>query len=166
MRKYSPYSNSVADPLPTCKRPPPPKLVVERLDPSLPMPQYAREGDSGFDVYAAWNDVWANCWEPVLIPLGIRAEIPEGYEIQIRPRSSVGLSGVIILNSPGTIDAGYRGEWKIPMMSTKIHHNQMFRRGERIAQAVLAPVTRANIVEGVVSTDTERSTNGFGSTGR
>ena len=145
---------------------PNPTLTIERLDPTLPMPQYAHGDDSGFDVYAAWNDVWADCWQPVLVPLGIRAEIPEGYEIQIRPRSSIGLSGVIILNSPGTIDAGYRGEWKIPMMSMKMHHNQMFRRGEKIAQAVLAPVTRANIVEGVVSVDTERGTDGFGSTGR
>ena len=140
-------------------------LIIERIDTSLPMPTYAHEGDAGFDLYAAEN-VHLNLGETVLVKTGVRMCIPDGYEIQIRPRSSMAKEGVICPNSPGTVDAGYRGEIFVPLHL--IEHNSLMGipKGKRIAQAVLAPVTRANIVEGTVDTDTERGTGGFGSTGK
>lgn len=150
--------------------PPPPKLVVERLDPSLPMPQYAREGDSGFDLYASTDPEYqvihcrVEMQEMVQVPLGVRAHIPEGYEVQIRPRSGYTSDGLVV--QFGTIDSGYRGEWIANVLNTTDYRVFKINHGIKLAQAVLAPVTRADIVEGVVSTDTDRGTGGFGSTGR
>lgn len=138
------------------------RLVIERLDDSLPMPQYAREGDSGFDLSSAedWVIGPGLCEK---ISTGLRFHIPEGYEVQIRPRSSLSILGLPA--QFGTIDQGYRGE-VIVILANISKGTKRIRKGERIAQAVLTPVTRANIVEGVVSTDTERGEGGFGSTGR
>jgi dUTP pyrophosphatase len=140
-------------------------LTIERLDPSLPMPKYAKEGDSGFDLHMSLrgSDLLVHHQDTVKIPTGVRCCIPDGYELQIRPRSSMNHKGLIA--NFGTVDAGYRGELQVSI--TNVGNSTMkLRHGDRIAQAVLAPVTRANIVEGVVSTDTERGTVGFGSTVR
>jgi len=141
-----------------------PDLIIERLDPSLPMPKYAKEGDAGFDLYAA-ESIPDMARIPYVMSTGIRVHIPKGYELQIRSRSSLASNGVFVVNSPGTIDEGYRGEIKVILGQTG-DRGVFINKGDRIAQAVLAPVTRANIVEGVVSTDTERGEAGFGSTGR
>tara|TARA_R110002020_G_scaffold77802_2_gene196308 strand:- start:129 stop:548 length:420 start_codon:yes stop_codon:yes gene_type:complete len=137
-------------------------LIIERLDPSLPMPTYAREGDSAMDLYAA-KDMDLGGDQRGLMPLGIKMNIPNGYEVQIRPRS--GLTKMCLDVKFGTVDSGYRGE-----LMTNIHNcsgnTAKIKKGMRICQAVLAPVTRANIVEGTVNTDTERGEGGFGSTGR
>ena len=146
-----------------------PELIIERLDPLVPMPKYAREGDSGMDL-CAWPDEdggeLCHPGEVLKMPTALRAQIPEGYEIQIRPRSGYATNYKIVpINSPGTIDSGYRGEWFIPV----INHGEstvLVNRGDKIAHAVLVPVTQAIIVEGVVSNDTERCEAGFGSTGR
>jgi len=145
-----------------------PTLTIERLDPSLPMPQYAKEGDSGFDLYAFLdlNDGDMLVLDPqstYKVCLGIRAAIPEGWEAQVRPRSSMSARGITV--QLGTIDSGYRGMWYASITNTSDTPYALMHL-DRIAQAVLAPVTRANIVEGVVSTDTERGEAGFGSTGR
>ena len=149
-----------------------PKLIIERLDPSVPMPKYAREGDSGFDLHVGSRGVektFEGGWfqiqpgRTVQVAMGVRADIPEGYEVQIRPRSGKASKGLVA--QFGTVDSGYRGEWMVIL-----HNNTTEVRtvdsGDRIAQAVLVPVTQANIVEGAVSTDTERGEAGFGSTGR
>ena len=150
-----------------------PDLIIERLDPSLPMPKYAKEGDAGFDLcyYAAdmgradfrTGDLSVGPHQMVKIHTGIRAQIPEGYEVQIRPRS--GKTGEGLVAQFGTVDAGYRGWWYVNLLNTS-GSNIFVYNFDRIAQAVLAPVTRASIVEGVVSVDTERGEGGFGSTGR
>lgn len=139
-----------------------PELIIERLNDEVEMPRYAKEGDSGFDLSSTedWVIGPGLCEK---ISTGLRFHIPEGYEVQIRPRS-----GLSILGLPaqfGTIDQGYRGE-VIVILANISKGTKRIRKGERIAQAVLVPVTQANIVEGVVSTDTERGEAGFGSTGR
>lgn len=138
------------------------RLVIERLDPSLPMPTYAHEGDSAMDLYAA-KDMNLKGNQRGLMPLGIKMVIPDGYEVQLRPRS--GLTKMCLDVKFGTIDSGYRGEWM-----TNIHNcsgnTAKIKKGMRVCQAVLAPVTRANIVEGKVENDTDRGEGGFGSTGR
>lgn len=133
----------------------------------LEPPSYAHESDAGFDVRAAIHKdgLWVSADRVVDVPTGLRFEIPDGYELQIRPRS--GLSEHIrILNAPGTIDAGYRGEIivRIAAQPWTAYH---LKRGERIAQAVLAPVYRA-LFEKVpyVSSDTARGEGRFGSTGK
>lgn len=133
----------------------------------IELPSYAHHGDAGFDLRAAVpaDGLWIGPNGVVDIPTGLRFEIPDGYEIQIRPRSGLSKS-LRILNSPGTVDYGYRGEVMIRVAAqpwTTVH----IKRGDRIAQAVLAPVYRA-ILERIpeVSNDTARGEGGFGSTGR
>ena len=138
-------------------------LEHDDLDP----PAYAHEGDAGFDLRAAVPEKGIMLTEasaPVWIPTGLRFDIPPGYELQIRPRS--GLSQFVrILNAPGTIDAGYIGEVKVLM---HVQTNQYYRikRNERIAQAVLAPVYRADLQPvSTIDKQTARGDGGFGSTG-
>ena len=137
-------------------------LIVQRIDPTLPLPTYAREGDSGFDLRAD-DDYVLNPHKAEKIGTGLLFHIPEGYEVQIRPRSS--MSSIGLPAQFGTVDNGYRGE-VVVILANLNEGTRLIRKGDRIAQAVLAPVTQANIVEGVVSTDTERGEGGFGSTGR
>ena len=143
--------------------PDPHTLTIERLDTSLPMPTYAHEGDSGFDLYVSQGMVIEKHGTEVY-PTGIKCVIPEGYELQIRPRSS--MSKVGLLAHFGTVDAGYRGEIMVTLTELHGKTDGCINKGTRIAQAVLAPVTRAHIVEGVVACDTERGEGGFGSTGK
>ena len=142
-------------------------IALTRLDHGhgLPMPSYATEGAAGLDVVAA---------EHVLIPPGGRhavatgfaIAIPEGYEVQVRPRSGLALKyGVTCLNTPGTIDADYRGEVKIILANLGTTVVEL-ARGERIAQLVPAPVQRAAFVEVAELDETARGAGGFGSTGR
>lgn len=142
------------------------RLVIERIDPSLPMPTYAHGGDAGFDLYAALKSVKCvdlQSHDTMKIPTGIRMVIPEGYEVQIRPRSSKASEGLVA--QFGTVDCGYRGQLFINL-TNNTESVKVVWYGDRIAQAVLTPVTRANIVEGNVENDTERGEGGFGSTGR
>ncbi len=131
------------------------------------MPGYASEAASGLDLLAAVS-------EPVelapggrqLIPTGISIALPAGYEAQVRPRSGLALKhGVALLNSPGTIDADYRGEIAVIL----VNHGQAsfsIARGDRIAQLVVAPVTRLAWAESDRLPDSQRGTSGFGSTGQ
>jgi len=130
-----------------------------------PMPRYAKEGDAGMDICAA-EDVTlrAFCWGAV--PTGIYMEIPEGYECQIRSRSGLAAKyGVFVLNSPGTIDSGYRGEVKV-ILKNDDHRPYEIEKGDRIAQMVFAPVTTASITEVTELSETERGEGGLGSTGK
>lgn len=129
-------------------------------------PSYAHEGDAGFDIRAAVPEhgVQLDAQAVFDVPTGLRFEIPEGYELQIRPRS--GLSkDVVILNAPGTVDAGYRGELFI-RISARPGKVVLITRGMRVAQAVLAPVYRADLQRtDEISCDTTRGEGKFGSTG-
>ena len=131
----------------------------------LPAPTYATEGAAGLDVVAA-EDVTLGPGERHAVATGFSIAIPEGYEVQVRPRSGLALKhGITCLNTPGTIDHDYRGEVKVILANLGADPFEV-RRGERIAQLVPAPVLRANFREVEALTETSRGAGGFGSTGR
>jgi len=133
----------------------------------LPLPSRATEGSSGYDLRAAiGRDVTIAPGERVLIPTGFSIAVPNGYEAQIRPRSGLALEhGIVLPNAPGTIDADYRGELKVIVMNAGADAF-VVRRGDRIAQMVIAPVIRAEWDEVSALESTERGSGGFGHTGR
>jgi dUTP pyrophosphatase len=130
------------------------------------IPQYATLGSSGFDLYACISEPIAIQKGYVhIIPVGIKVDIPEGFEIQIRPRSGLAAKeGVTVLNAPATIDQDFRGEIKVILISHV--KNVVIEPGMRIAQGVLCPVIRASFVQVEELSDTQRGEGGFGSTGK
>ena len=131
----------------------------------LPAPAYATEGAAGLDVVAAENLILAP-GQRYGVATGFAIAIPEGYEVQVRPRSGLALKhGVTCLNTPGTIDHDYRGEVKVILANLGSEPFEV-RRGERIAQLVPAPVLRADFREVVELSETSRGVGGFGSTGQ
>ena len=131
----------------------------------LPLPAYATTGAAGMDVVAA-EDVALAPGERAAVATGFAIAIPEGFEVQVRPRSGLALKhGLTCLNTPGTIDADYRGEVKVILANLGSEPFEV-RRGERIAQLVPAAVTAATLVEVDALDDTDRGLGGFGSTGR
>ncbi|RKF21651.1 dUTP diphosphatase [Altericroceibacterium spongiae] len=141
-------------------------VQIRRLDhgEGLPLPHYATAGAAGMDVHAA-EDVTLEPGARHPVATGFALAIPEGYEIQVRPRSGLALKhAVTVPNTPGTIDSDYRGELKIIMIN---HGNEAFAiaRGDRVAQLVLAPVIQAVWSEVEELDQTERGDKGFGSTG-
>ncbi len=134
-------------------------------------PQYATAGSSGFDLRAnLTEDVLVKSGTRAVIPTGLFFEIPENFEIQVRPRSGLAAkNGVTVLNTPGTIDADYRGEIKVILINLG-DEDFIISHGDRIAQGVVAAVTAKNIIKltkvAEISTDTERGEGGFGSTGK
>lgn len=131
----------------------------------LALPAYATSGAAGMDVLSA-EDVVLTPGMRHAVATGLSMAIPEGYEIQVRPRSGLAFKhGVTVPNTPGTIDSDYRGELKVLMIN---HGSEDFviKRGERVAQLVLAPVTQARWDEVEKLDDTDRGSGGFGSTGR
>lgn len=147
-----------------------PSLVVVRLPHSdgLPLPAYETEGAAGMDLRAAVAEDRPLIILPgrrALVPTGLVFEIPAGYEGQVRPRSGLALkNGITCLNTPGTIDSDYRGEVKVLLVNLG-DAPFVIRRGERIAQLVVAPVSRATLVERKSARATARGAGGFGSTG-
>ncbi len=130
----------------------------------LPLPAYATSGAAGMDVVAA-EDVTLEAGARYPVATGLALAIPQGYEIQVRPRSGLALKhGITVPNTPGTIDSDYRGELKIIMIN---HGTEPFAiaRGDRVAQLVLAPVVQAAWAEVEELDATERGSGGFGSTG-
>ena len=132
----------------------------------LPLPAYATAGAAGMDLLAAVTDKLVIApGERVLVPLGLCIALPPGYELQIRPRSGLALRhGIVLPNSPGTIDEDYRGELQVIVLNAGDVPFAV-ERGTRIAQAVLAPVLRARWHEVPSLDDTARGSGGFGSTG-
>jgi len=130
------------------------------------IPLYATGGSAGADLFAAVEeDVILSPGERKLIPSGIRIEIPYGYEAQIRPRSGLAAKyGITLVNTPGTIDSDYRGEIKIIMINLG-KENFIIKRGDRIAQMIIAPVVKALFTNEASLNRTERGDGGFGSTG-
>ncbi len=135
----------------------------------LPLPAYQTQGAAGLDLLAALNVQSPMILAPgarALVPTGLIIELPLGYEAQVRPRSGLALnSGVTVLNSPGTIDSDYRGEVRVILANLGQAPFEI-RRGERIAQLVISPVTRAELIEVGEVTNTARGEGGFGSTGK
>ena len=132
----------------------------------LPLPSYATEGAAGMDLLAAvMSPIVIPPGARMLVPTGLRIAIPPGYELQVRPRSGLALkNGIVLPNSPGTIDEDYRGELGVIVMNAGDAPFTV-ERGMRIAQAVIAPVVRAAWREVAELPDTMRGTGGFGSTG-
>mgnify|MGYP000317694244 CR=1 FL=1 len=131
------------------------------------LPHYATDGAAGMDIRAhLTGPVTLNPLERKLIPSGIFMEIPEGYEIQIRPRSGLALkNGITCLNTPGTIDSDYRGELKILLINLS-NEPQVISNNDRIAQLILAKVEKAEILPVQQLNETERAAGGFGHTGK
>ena len=142
------------------------KVKVLEHGKGLPLPKYQTELSSGMDMYAAVKENFVlKKGEVEAIPTGLIFSIPKGYEIQIRPRSGLALKhGITCLNTPGTIDADYRGEIKV-ILANLGKEDFVIKRGMRIAQAVLCPVYQARLKEVEEIDSTERGSGGFGSTG-
>ena len=133
----------------------------------IPLPSYATKGSSGLDVYAALEKpITLSCGGIEMVPTNISVEIPEGYEIQVRPRSGLAAKhGIGILNSPGTIDSDYRGEIKIIIINFG-KEDFIIQPAERIAQLVVSKIYTAKFVETEELNNTKRGEGGFGHTGR
>jgi len=144
------------------------EIVVKRLPHAegLPLPSYATAGAAGFDLLAAVTEPLVIApGARALVPTGLCVALPEGHELQVRPRSGLALKhGIVLPNSPGTIDEDYRGEVQVIVMNAG-EAPFTVERGTRIAQGVLAPVTRATWREAEALPDTARGAGGFGSTG-
>jgi dUTP pyrophosphatase len=142
-----------------------PVLEVRRLDPALPLPSYAHPGDAGLDLHAADATV-LQPGQRALVPTGIAVAIPDGWAGFVHPRSGLAVDhGVTVLNAPGTIDAGYRGEVRVALVNLGDAPVEL-AHGQRIAQLVLLPVARAEVRAVERLSDTARGDGGFGSTGR
>tara|TARA_R110002072_G_scaffold43921_3_gene123248 strand:+ start:1156 stop:1590 length:435 start_codon:yes stop_codon:yes gene_type:complete len=132
-----------------------------------PLPHYATNASAGVDLRANLSEsISLLGGEKTIVPTGLFLEIPEGYEAQVRPRSGLAYKhGITVLNSPGTIDADYRGEIKVLLVNLS-KETFVIEDGERIAQMVFAKHEQATWIETEVLTDTERGSGGFGSTGK
>lgn len=140
-------------------------VLIQRLDPELPLPGYAHPGDAGADLCTA-IDVVLEPGERALVPTGIAIALPDGYAAFVHPRSGLAHEfGVSIVNAPGTVDAGYRGEIKISLINHDRTSPVAFRRGDRIAQLVVQQVERARFHEVERLPGSARGEGGHGSTG-
>jgi len=141
------------------------EVLIRRLDPGLPLPASAHPGDAGVDLYAA-SDVDLSPGERAVVRTGIAIALPDGYAAFVHPRSGLAARhGVTLVNAPGTIDAGYRGEIAVTMINTDRDAAVSFRRGDRIAQLVIQRIERAVFCEVSNLPGSARGAGGFGSTG-
>lgn len=141
------------------------RLPVRRLYPDLPLPSYAHDGDAGLDLYSA-QDLTLQPHERALLSTGIAVAIPDGFAGFVQPRSGLAVrTGLSFVNSPGLIDAHYRGEIKIIVVNMDPRTPISIRRGDKVAQLVVQPVVRCEVVEQDELDDTVRGERGFGSTG-
>lgn len=140
-------------------------LKVKRLHEDAIIPSYAKAGDAGMDLHSI-ESVGIPAGERGLVKTGISIELPKGYEAQVRPRSGLALKkGISVLNTPGTIDEGYRGE--VGVILINLGSEIVFiKKGDRIAQMVINKVESVNVEEVELLSDTERGSGGFGSTGK
>ena len=140
-------------------------VLITRLDPGVPLPAYARPGDAGADLAAA-EDVSLAPGERALVRTGIAIALPTGYAAFVHPRSGLAAKhGVTLVNAPGTIDAGYRGEIKVILLNTDATRPVSLRRGDRIAQLVVQRVENVTFREVPALPGSDRGEGGFGSTG-
>lgn len=137
-----------------------------RLDPDLPPPAYAHPGDAGADLRSR-ADVTLGPGERCLVPTGVALALPEGYVGLVHPRSGLAARhGVTVVNAPGTVDAGYRGEILVNLLNTDREHAVELRRGDRIAQLVVQRVSHATFVDVDSLPDSVRGATGHGASGR
>jgi dUTP pyrophosphatase len=141
------------------------EVLIKRLDPSVPMPSYAKGGDAGADI-ATRIDFTLKAGERMLVPTGISIALPNGYVALVHPRSGLAIKyGVSMVNTPGTVDAGFRGELQVILINHDLTESVSFKKGDRIAQLVIQQVERAEFVEVIQLPGSDRATGGFGSTG-
>jgi dUTP pyrophosphatase len=142
------------------------EVLITRLDPDLPLPRYAKGGDAGADIVSR-IDITLAPGERALVPTGIAIALPDGYVALVHPRSGLAIKhGVTMVNAPGTVDAGYRGELQCILINHDKSESVSFKRGDRIAQLVIQKVERAEFVEVRELPGSGRGSGGFGSTGR
>lgn len=142
------------------------EILIKRLSDKVVLPKYETEGSSGLDLAAHLNEsVEIKPGSTAIIPTGLAVSIPKNFEIQIRPRSGLAAKNQIsVLNTPGTIDADYRGELKVILINLSAK-SFLVENGARIAQMILCPVFKADLKEVKTLDDTKRGSGGFGSTG-
>ena len=142
------------------------KIQINKLSNEVSIPKYETPGSSGMDLAAYIEAVIIiNPGDKALIPTGFSLSIPQGYEVQIRPRSGLAAKkGITVLNTPGTIDSDYRGEIKVILINLS-KDKFTIKNGDRIAQMIVCPVIQARLEEVQELSDTARGTGGFGSTG-
>jgi dUTP pyrophosphatase len=141
------------------------EVLLSRIDVGLPRPAYAHPGDAGADLFTA-VDLTLGPGERALVPTGVALALPDGFVALVHPRSGLAAKhGVSIVNTPGTIDAGYRGEIKVLLINHDRFTAVSFRRGDRIAQLVIQRFERARFVEVETLPDSARGDGGYGSTG-
>jgi len=141
------------------------KILIKRLDPTVPLPSYAKDGDAGADL-ATRIDFTINPGERMLVPTGISIALPNGYVALVHPRSGLAIKhGISMVNTPGTVDAGYRGELQVILINHDLTQPVSFKKGDRIAQLVIQKVERADFVEVSDLPGSDRAAGGFGSTG-
>jgi dUTP pyrophosphatase len=141
-------------------------VLLQRLDPGVPVPAYAHPGDAGVDLVTT-VDAEVPAGERVLLPTGIAIALPEGYAAFVHPRSGLAVKyGVSLVNAPGTVDAGYRGEIKVSLVNLDPREPVVLRRGDRIAQLVVQKIEHAVFHEVERLPGSDRGEGGFGSSGR
>jgi len=142
-----------------------PIVKIKKLHKDAVVPKFAKPGDAGADLVATekFIDVTNNV---LTFKLGIAAEIPDGHEVQLRPRSSIYKTGLMMCNTPGTIDSGYRGEWMVKFYIIPGAGSETYDIGDRVCQAVLTKTEETEYVEVEVLDETERGAGGFGSSGK
>ena len=140
-------------------------VLIQRLDPDLPLPSFAHPGDAGLDLYSR-VDVTLAPGERALLPTGVAIALPAGYAAFVHPRSGLAVKhGIGVVNGPGTIDAGYRGEIQVCLINLDPHTPVVVHRGDRIAQLVVQEVPVVSLVEVESLPGSARDVGGFGSTG-
>lgn len=140
-------------------------VLITRLDPDVPLPGYEHPGDAGADLVTTVDATLAP-GERALLPTGIAIALPDGYAAFVHPRSGLAARhGVSLVNAPGTVDAGYRGEIRVSVINLDPVDAVVFKRGDRIAQLVIQPVVRATFHEVAHLPGSARGAGGFGSTG-
>lgn len=141
-------------------------VLITRLDEGVPLPTYAKGGDAGADLVTR-IDVSLAPGERALVPTGISIALPDGYAAFVHPRSGLAIKhGVSMVNGPGTVDAGFRGELQVILINHDKHESVTFTRGDRIAQLIIQKVEKADFIEVSELPGSGRGTDGFGSTGR
>ena len=142
------------------------KVLITRLDESVPMPGYAKAGDAGADLTSR-VEITLQPGERALVPTGISIALPNGYAAFVHPRSGLAIKhGVSMVNTPGTVDAGFRGELKVILINHDRDTAITFHKGDRIAQLVIQKVEQAQFIDVAYLPGSDRGEGGFGSTGR
>ncbi len=143
-----------------------PVFTVERMTETAKLPVRAHPTDAGWDIFAD-EDVKLFVGRVVAIKTGLKLSIPEGWEVQVRCRGSIAMKGIVVANSPGTVDSGYRGEIKVLLMlMNPVNDSYDIWKGDKIAQLIFSPTYDITLQEGEVKQDSDRNSNAFGSTGK